>query len=135
MSINAISTDSTNSCNENAIKSAKSFVLMLWMKSQTNWHQKSLKSRNYNIMQKHEWLRCKNSNSMIHGRKCEIGDSNHLRNIQGWWTKPKNKSKSANHAKFKWNSVSMLNVNEKIQRNVNWWNGDGIGCVMVRNAW
>jgi len=45
---------------------------------QTKLHQQSLKLRNYKIMQKREWLRCRNSKSMIHGRKCEIDDSNHL---------------------------------------------------------
>jgi len=91
-------------------------------------------------MQKRELMRCRTSNFVIHGRKCEIDQSNRLGNIQAWWTKLKNKSKSLNHAKFKWNNVSLLNMNEKNAKKRElmkwWWNWvcDGSKCLVIMLA-
>jgi len=102
---------------------------------QINLHQQSLKSCNHWIMQKNELMKCRTLNSVIYGMKCEIDDSNRLGNIQGWWTKLKNKSKSLYHTKFEWNSGYEWLCTGKNAEHVNWWNGDGIGRVMVQNAW
>ena len=102
---------------------------------QINLHQQSLKLCNHWVMQKHKSMKCENSNSMIPWRKCEINDSNRLRNIYGWRVKLKNESKSSNHAKCEWNNGVECMWTRKLHKHMNWSNGDGIEFVMVRNAW